>query len=140
MVALNFMAKFAPAVEAGAKRQTIRRTARCKPGDALQLYTGQRTPVCRKIGEAVCWRVRPVTIAEDYLVLDGWRLPSGDAHQFARADGFVTLEKMRRFFRKQYGLPFEGFVIEWRPVEAMQMHNDCDGGFCVACAGPQLES
>jgi len=138
MVALNFMPKFAAAVEAGAKRQTIRRTARCQPGDALQLYTGQRTGECRKIGEVVCRRVRPVTIAEDCLVLDGWRLPSGDAHQFARADGFVTLDKMRRFFRKQYGLPFDGFVIEWWPVQ--KLHNDCDGGFCVACADDEVKS
>jgi hypothetical protein len=34
VVALNFQPQFADDVEHGSKRQTIRRTARCKPGDA----------------------------------------------------------------------------------------------------------
>ena len=43
MVAFNFSPEFADAVASGAKRQTIRKTARAKKGDMLQLYTGQRT-------------------------------------------------------------------------------------------------
>jgi hypothetical protein len=43
MVAFNFATEFAGPVERREKKQTIRQTRRAKPGDAIQLYTGQRT-------------------------------------------------------------------------------------------------
>jgi hypothetical protein len=52
MVAYNFKAQFAPLVEAGIKRQTIRARGKRRhaaKGDRLQLYTGQRSPTCRKL-------------------------------------------------------------------------------------------
>lgn len=124
MVAFNFQSQFADDVQYGIKRQTIRRTARCKPGDKLQLYTGQRTPQCRKLAEGVCIRVRPIRIDYDKMELDGRAVPTGDARRgefedcdndFARKDGFPGFVEMAEWFHDRYGaLPFEGFVIEWR--------------------------
>ncbi len=54
MVALSFSPKFADAVASGLKKQTIRQSARAKAGQALQLYTGQRTKNCRKLADAIC--------------------------------------------------------------------------------------
>lgn len=128
MVAYNFMPKFADDVEHGFKTQTIRREARCKPGDDLQLYTGQRTKECRKLADAICTRVVPVKICDTEMFLDGQRVYAGSDteneglytydNDFARADGFDGYMEMADWFREKYGsLPFEGFVIYWRIKE-----------------------
>ena len=124
MVAINFQPNFADEVEWGKKRQTIRRAARCKPGDALQLYTGMRTKQCRKLGDAICTRIRPVVIRDTEMLLDGRIVFAGDARRddlgdhdndFARKDGFEGFMEMAEWFQARYGaLPFEGVVIEWR--------------------------
>ena len=124
MVAINFQERFAADVEDGIKTQTIRKTARCKPGDALQLFTGQRTPACRKLREATCSRVRPITISHMGIWIDGKQLMAGWARRddfedgdcdFAKADGFDDFQDMADWFRDKYGsLPFDGFLIEWR--------------------------
>lgn len=114
MVAINFQAQFAPDIRAGRKTQTIRKTARCKTGDELQLYTGQRTKDCTLIGTATCAICEPITIAEDYLATGYFRLPSGDAAHIAHIDGFANLAAMREWFRQRYGsLPFSGYRIMW---------------------------
>ena len=69
MVAFSFKAQFADLVASGKKTQTIRQTARAKPGDRLQLYTGMRTKKCRKLvdPDPVCTLVDYVGIRPDYL-------------------------------------------------------------------------
>jgi hypothetical protein len=123
MVALNFQTRFAEDVEYGKKRQTIRKTARCKPGTLLQLYTGMRTKNCRLLGKAICTRVTPVEICATGMFLNGKRLYAGHAYRgdienydsdFAQKDGFGDFMEMAEWFHNRYGeLPFEGFVIEW---------------------------
>lgn len=52
MPAYNFRKQFAPLVESGQKRQTIRTIGKrrhARAGEPLQLYTGQRTKACRKL-------------------------------------------------------------------------------------------
>jgi hypothetical protein len=53
MPALNFQAQFAPLVESGAKRQTIRAYRKDgrdpEVGDKLFLFTGMRTLACRRL-------------------------------------------------------------------------------------------
>lgn len=125
MVALNFQPQFSEDVEYGHKRQTIRRSARCQPGDRLQFFTGQRTPACRRLGEGVCIRVTPVRLCDTEMFLDGRRVLSGDARRddfedfdndFARRDGFQGYMEMADWFRARYGtLPFEGYLIQWTP-------------------------
>lgn len=83
MVALNFKAEFADDVELCRKRRSIRAPRKDgrnpKAGDVLQLYTGMRQKICRKLGNAVCLRVRPVEIDHMGVKLDGKRLIAGDA-------------------------------------------------------------
>ena len=124
MVAINFQPRFADDVAFGVKRQTIRRKARCQPGDLLQLYTGQRTASCRKLADAMCTRVRPIRICFEEMFIDGERLLAGNAERgewadrdndFAKRDGFSGFMEMVDWFQEKYGaLPFDGFLIEWR--------------------------
>lgn len=119
MVAINFQEQFAPDIRSGRKIQTIRKTARCKTGDELQLYTGQRTKSCTLIGTATCAICEPITIAEDYIATGYFRLPSGDAAHIAAIDGFKSVTDMRDWFRERYGsLPFGGYRIMWNNFRA----------------------
>ena len=131
MVALNFKAQFADAVEDGYKRRTIRAPRKDgrnpKAGDKLQLYTGMRQRGCRKLRDAECWRVREVDIDYMGIKIDGRPLYAGDAPayqggvdpeqydgDFARADGFDSFTSMLEFFKAEHSLPFTGLLIEWR--------------------------
>lgn len=117
MVAYNFQRQFADAVEAGAKRQTIRATGKrrhARPGDPLQLYTGMRSKACRKLREAVCVQSVPVHISEDGVVTwDGQQLPGAQVASLALQDGFPDIAAFLDFFRTSHGLPFQGVCISW---------------------------
>lgn len=123
MVAINFSPRFAPLVEAGTKRQTIRRTARCRPGDRLQLYTGQRTKSCRKLvnPDPTCLMTYPCEILSDGVIVGDLRsrigierILSPTPDDFARADGFRDYDDMLAWFRNRYGPgEFVGRVIRW---------------------------
>lgn len=118
MVAFNFKAQFADDVESGKKRQTIRQQRRCKPGDALQLYTGMRTKKCRKLRDDICTAVHQIVIEKDCgrlnVHLDNERLPHHRALEIAHADGFENLSAFGHFFEREYGgLPFSGYLIRW---------------------------
>jgi hypothetical protein len=117
MVAFSFKAEFADDVASGKKTQTIRQTARAKPGDRLQLYTGMRTKKCRKLvdPDPVCVLVDYVGIRPDYLTLGNTASHEGDADAFARRDGFKDYAAMVQWFRNEYGSPyFQGYVHVWR--------------------------
>jgi hypothetical protein len=115
MVALNFAAEFAADVEAGRKTQTIRERARTKAGDRIQLYTGQRTTDCRKLGEAVCVDVTYVGLTARGVTLGDVRRFPRDRDEFARLDGFPDYAAMWGWFRDRYGTEsFTGHVIRWR--------------------------
>ncbi len=119
MVAFNFMPQFAPLVASGVKRQTVRQTARAKPGDRLQLYTGQRTRACRKLVEPdpVCIMVDYCAIRPDYLTLGNAAKHAGDADAFAVRDGFEGYDDLVEWFRETYGSPyFIGYVHIWAPA------------------------
>ena len=104
MVAYNFQTQFAPDVEAGRKRQTIRSDGKrrhAQPGEMVQLYTG------------VCTASDGCEIRED-AVLVGDIAPR-DLDGFARADGFRDFDHMKQWFRDTHGLPFTGRLIAWEP-------------------------
>lgn len=115
MPAINFMKQFADAVENGDKRQTIR-PERKRPicaGDTLYLYTGQRTRQARKLKEVECSQVSDIEVANYYVLLNGKCLAPLDADSFAQRDGFNNRHELIAFFKRQYGLPFNGVLIEW---------------------------
>lgn len=131
MPALNFQERWADAVEIGAhhannvfmsigtltpKRTTIRRPGRAKPGQTLYLFTGQRTPACRRLGEVTCLAITPVLINDvGAIVLAGYGLSVEKCEVFARLDtaGQLGAAEFVEFFRLAYGLPFEGELIAW---------------------------
>jgi hypothetical protein len=129
MVAISFKSEFVDLIDGGEKTRTIRgirKAGNPEPGNVLQLYTGLRTANCEKIRDVTCTRVRPVIIDHMGIRLAGRQLYAGDAPayqggpdpesydgDFARADGFDNFVSMLEFFEKQYGLPFEGQLIEW---------------------------
>jgi hypothetical protein len=110
-------------VWAGTKRQTIRASARCKPGDILSLRRWTGKPYRSKqevIGVEMCARVTPIRIDPDRVTLyddplsdDPRTLGIGEARDIALADGFTGLDEMLAWFERTHGLPFKGFVIEW---------------------------
>ena len=116
MVAFNFKPQFAPLIVARTKRQTIRQTMRAKPGDLLQLYTGQRTKACRKLldPDPVCSMVDYVSIRPEYLTLGDTRKHAGDADAFSVRDGFEGYDDMVEWFFETYGSRyFTGYVHGW---------------------------
>lgn len=115
MVALNFSPEFAGPVERREKRQTIRRQQRGKVGDAVQLYTGQRTKDCRKLSDVdpVLIRVAPVVIAPEGLYFEGHLQSEPD--KYARLDGFKDYAAMLAWFQDRYGKPrFNGYEHRWQ--------------------------
>ena len=121
MPALNFQGRFASAVETHRKRQTIRpmRKRPIKLGDTLYFYRGWRTKDCFFLCQAVCRECLPITINEHSIsvLADGNTLEilpeGGPLEFFAHQDGFDSWEEMRDWFKKRYGLPFEGVLITW---------------------------
>lgn len=114
MVAYNFQAQFASDVESGKKRQTIRaggKRRHARVGDDIQLYTGQRTTACRKLGDGVCTRSTYCAIREDGVTTG--TMPPTDIDEFARADGFRNFDHMKQWSRETHGLPFVGRLIQW---------------------------
>lgn len=120
---LNFKKEFAPGVESGEKRQTIRRNRkdgkRPKPGDTVKCYTGLRTRTARLLRAAPveeCLSVR-MHIDDGVIIIDGRKLNFGEANAFARADGFPTPIAMRKWFKDQYMTDdFEGLCIRWEAL------------------------
>ncbi|MGE4293315.1 MAG: hypothetical protein AB7E32_14035 [Desulfovibrio sp.] len=125
MPAYNFQAKFAPLVESGEKRQTIRAIGKrrhARPGERVQLYTGMRTKACRKLvtPDPVCTKVLPIRMEKNQqgglnVDLDGVAV---NALRTAEADGFRTAHEMLEFFERTHGLPFEGVLIRWEASDA----------------------
>jgi hypothetical protein len=121
----NFKKQFAPAVESGAKRQTIRRNRkdgrRPVPGDTAKLFTGLRSSSTRLLrAETVteCLHVR-MDMDARVIVLDGRALEVFEATRFAQADGFSSMTSMLQWFRDQYQTyDFEGFCVRWNPQES----------------------
>jgi len=122
MPALNFKKQFAPKVESGEKRQSIRAKRRDGrnpwPGQWLYLYTGMRTKGCRKLRDSECLSVQEI-ILDWYLgiFLGGKWLNPIQKRELAIEDGFEGWPEMKEFFAKVHGLSeteqFHGLLIKW---------------------------
>lgn len=128
MPAYNFQKQFAPLVESGEKRQTIRAKGKRRhalPGERLQLYTGMRTKTCRKLlsPDPECLSVQNVYMCKIIerrrdshayqLFLDGELVFWHDVHEIASADGFEDPAAFFNFFEDTHGMPFRGVLIKW---------------------------
>ena len=141
MPALNFKTQFAPLVESGAKRRTIRAFRKDgrdpKQGEPLYFYTGLRTKYARPITISsnvdvvlmgvnasgvmgyMCQRARHVNIFNDsarFVIHQGGRNLFDDVlnlDRFAQLDGFANWGEMRDWFSETHGLPFNGLLTEW---------------------------
>lgn len=114
MRVILFQDRFADKVRDGTKPHTIRKTARCKPGDTLSLRRWTGKPYRSKqetLREVVCMAVTPVEINRFGADLGDVFVHSPDT--LARHDGFSGWPEMREWFERTHGLPFHGFVIEW---------------------------
>jgi len=130
MVAYSFQKQFAAPILSGRKSHTIRapRKRHARPGEALQLYTGMRTKVCRLVARATCEAVVPVTISfrgigestlGDSVALDGRTIADAQGlDAFAQSDGFTGWREMRDFWEEQHGplAQFHGVLIRWRDM------------------------
>jgi len=67
---------------------------------------------CRKLKEDVCKRVRPITIKRGRVIIAQTILGFFGLIRLAETDGFETIGDFTNFFEQQYGLPFEGVLIE----------------------------
>lgn len=121
MVAINFDARFAGLVEEGLKTCTVRKGPKGKPGDRLQLYTGQRSKGCRRLvnPDPVLLQVVPIEIGEDYAKLGDAAPMTGDRLAILGASlGFDDYAGAVAFYRERHGLPakgvpFRGFFHSW---------------------------
>lgn len=121
MVAFNFKECFADDVATGRKPGTIRQSKRCNIGDKIQLYKGQRTKNCRKLGDAICTGVCKIRVTDDcpwsISEIEGeihTRLVEGsNVRFFHEIDGFLNAMEFVDFFRQHYGLPFNGYYHQW---------------------------
>lgn len=116
MVALNFFPQFVSEVETGKKRQTIRSKTTARVGCVLHLYTGLRRKGCRKLKNAICLSVEPITLMERVAQPHGnVTLMGMYLEEFAQRDGFATYADMWAFFapRANADGEFNGVIIKW---------------------------
>lgn len=115
MPSFNFQKQFVDAVSSGHKCTTIRpqRKNPVMENQTAHLFTGLRTKHCIKIGVGKIALVREITIKERAILVDGQALYKGSCDKLAQTDGFENAEALVSWFKKQYGLPFKGILIEW---------------------------
>lgn len=116
-----FKPQFAELVRTGAKRQTVRPVPKRmpKPGDALSLrcWTGRPYRSAQVVlRNAEVTAVSSVSIRQCGMEVAGVRLSDSEMRLFAQADGFACVEEMLTWFHETNGLPFDGIVIQWKPI------------------------
>lgn len=120
MRVILFQDQFAPLVEDGTKTQTIRKAARCKPGDVLSLRKWSGKPYRSKqdiLQQATCTVVIPVEVGTgphmDGIALTGIECDDNERAVIAKLDGFDSANEMLEWFKKVHSLPFTGEIIMW---------------------------
>ena len=91
-------------IRCGSKVTTIRKKARCRPGDKLQLYWHMRQKDCEKILDTECIKVQQIIIHTKKAIItdpDMGRREITDRFvldQLALADGFIDYQSMVAYF------------------------------------------
>lgn len=122
MRVLMFQERFAGKVRDGSKPHTMRKTARCRPGDVLSLRRWTGKPYRSKqetLRTETCLRVEPVHMenvrGRGFSVwVQGIGLMLHQIEHLALADGFDSYEDMVAWFLHTHGLPWDGFLIRWK--------------------------
>lgn len=127
MPQLNFSAQFAPLVESGQKRQTIRapRKNAIRPHDVLHLFTGLRTKQARRLMPPQrCEGVDLIQIRWKTLKNSTYRslevkihgkgsLRREEIESLAKQDGFENVEAFTAWFLPEGTNEFTGHLIRW---------------------------
>lgn len=125
-----FQPRFAPKVEDGTKRQTIRPERKdgrtTKIGDELSLRSWIGKPYRSKqrllLPVKTCSDCADVSMQEEpfpgggvYFVLKvaGQKQSIPGVEEIAKADGFKDGFEMWKWFKDTHGLPFKGEIIRW---------------------------
>jgi hypothetical protein len=120
---IMFMSRFRVPILEGTKNQTIRATARIKPGepfslrywDGLPYRSKQRVilePVTCLSVSRVAWSVRDRD--QLFVSLDGRPLNIGETDAFVRADGFRDVaDFLRHWFGIRGADHYNGRLIRW---------------------------
>lgn len=116
---LMFKPEFAPLVEDGRKKRTIRppRKRKIYAGHCLDLRKWTGRPYASKqakLKTSICSGVSTVEILHaHHIELNSRMLCREERDEFAKADGFEGSIEMADFFAREHGLPFKGELIEW---------------------------
>src|SRR4051812_7749855 len=120
MIVRMFKPQFAPLVESGTKRQTVRQIPKRMPkvGDAISLRAWEGKPYRSKhrvLRESKITKIEKITIVESSMHLSSlvFNCSTESADRFAIEDGFKSFAEMQQWFRDTHGLPFSGIAIFW---------------------------
>lgn len=117
---LHFYPRFVDSVATGAKTRSIRNKA-LTVGGKVQLIGGMESCGATRIGTAIITRVRPVVIemigGVPFVILDGVAMDTEAMSRMAHEDGFRSLDEFVDFFESNWGLPYRGYLNEWRILE-----------------------
>lgn len=117
MIVRLFKPRFAPLVESGKKKQTVRPWPKRLPkvGQEISLRTWTGKPYRSKQRVLCESKVEAVDVVgiDDQGVIVGTR--SAPENAFADADGFSHFDDLRDWFHNEHGdLPFIGILIKWQ--------------------------
>lgn len=123
MTVKMFKPRFAPLVESGVKRQTVRPIPKRKPttGEPISLRTWTGLPYRSKqriLRESIVTEVETISLhdtgRELLVYVNNSELHPEQINAFAVADGFKDGIEMFNWFEANHGLPFDGIVIKWK--------------------------
>jgi hypothetical protein len=119
MIVRLFKPQFAPLVESGQKKHTVRPSPKRIPkaGEEISLRTWTGLPYRskqRELARSTVARVEYIHIHHDGIRIDRRTLNLSEEWEFVRADGFNTPKDFLEWFNVTHGLPFEGIVIHWQ--------------------------
>lgn len=69
----------------------------------------------RKLVKGTITEVHDVEITESFS-LGGLLFSQESANMIANSDGFDDFDQMAAWYKEEYGLPFKGVLITWKPL------------------------
>lgn len=119
MIVRMFKPKFAPKVESGEKKQTVRPRPKRMPkiGQDISLREWTGKPYRskqRELARSTVTAVASITIHENAIEIDGTLQTFKEDEAFAKADGFGSAREFFQWFRSNHELPLDGIVTCWK--------------------------